>query len=237
MKYRFEDPVVYKDLEQGTPEWLQMRSGLLTASRVRELFTKGLAPSYARMPQTLGWHLLGQRITGYVEPQHESDAMLRGHEEEDIARTAYVDRYEAIERVGFVTRRFTDPEDGTVTVLGYSPDGLVADDGLIEIKSKCQKLQVETIINNRVPDEFWLQIQTGMLVTGRRWCDFISVCGGMPMFVMRADQDHAMQDAILARGFELERWMLEAQKAYDEHSKGFTVTERIVDQGDELVWT
>jgi predicted phage-related endonuclease len=83
-------------------------------------------------------------------------------------------------------------------VIGYSPDGLVDDDGLIECKSRRQKFQVETILADRVPEEYMLQIQTGLLVTGREWLDFVSYCAGLPMFIKRVFPDARYQEAIIA---------------------------------------
>jgi len=124
--------------------------------------------------------------------------MLRGQWDEVEARIKYREHFAPVQECGFVTN------DDHGFVIGYSPDGLVRDDGLIECKSRRQKFQVETIVNNAVPAEYMLQLQTGLLVTGREWIDFVSYCGGMPMFVRRVFPDLAIQDAILtaARSFE-----------------------------------
>jgi hypothetical protein len=113
--------------------------------------------------------LLGQRITGYTEPRYISDDMLRGHDDEIEARIRYAEHFAPVTECGFVTN------DDHGFVIGYSPDGLVDDDGLIECKSRRQKFQVETILADKVPEEYMLQIQTGLLVTGRKWLDFVSL--------------------------------------------------------------
>ena len=140
--------------------------------------------------------------------------MLRGWEDEIAAREVYSQRYAPVDEVGFVT------EDKWGFTLGYSPDGLVGDDGLIEVKSRRQKYQAETIITGEVPVDYMLQIQTGLLVTGRKWLDFISYCGGMPMFVKRVYPDEAMQAAIIGAAEEYEHRIETALAQYAVASDG-----------------
>jgi len=144
------------------------------------------------------YELLAQRITGYVEPAYVSDDMLRGHEAEIDARTAYAEKYAPVAEVGFVTN------DRWGFTIGYSPDGLVGEDGQVEAKSRRQKFQIETIVNGVMPDDFALQVQTGLLVTERAWCDFISYSGGLPMMTVRVFPDVVIQSAIVeaATAFE-----------------------------------
>ncbi len=182
----------YEQLIQGSPEWLQARCGLLTASEIKLIITAGkLQAANNDKSRAHVYEILAQQITGYTEPSYISDDMLRGREDEVDARDIYADNYGDVAEVGFITN------DRWGFTLGYSPDGLVGDDGLIEIKSRRQKYQAETIISQRVPDEYMLQLQTGLLVSERKWCDFISYCGGMPMVTIRVEPDAAMQEAIL----------------------------------------
>jgi hypothetical protein len=76
--------------------------------------------------------------------------------------------------------------------LGYSPDGLVGDDGLIEVKCRRQKKHLQTILADEVPPENMAQLQCGLLVSGREWIDYVSYCGGMPMYVKRVYPDTAV---------------------------------------------
>lgn len=191
---------IHRDLLQGSDEWLQARCGLLTASEMSRI----IAPATLKLAKNDKasahlYELLAQRITNYVEPIYISDDMLRGQADEIEARALYAKHYAPVEEVGFITN------DEWGFVLGYSPDGLVGDDGLIECKSRRQKFQAETIIAGEMPHEYRLQVQTGLLVTGRRWCDFISYCGGMPMITLRVYADAEVQEAILeaATSFEL----------------------------------
>lgn len=188
----------FPDLIQGTDEWLQQRCGLLTASEMKLILTP--TPKLASNDKERAhlYELLAQRITGYVEPRYISDDMLRGHDDEIEARDLYAKHFAPVEQVGFITNsKWGFP-------IGYSPDGLVGDDGLIECKSRRQKFQIETIAADEVPVEFMLQLQTGLLVTERKWLDFISYSGGLPLFVKRVLPDPEMQDAIVRAAIAFE---------------------------------
>ena len=191
-------PVYFPDLIQGSDEWLQARCGVLTASEMKLILTPTLKPASNDKERAHLYELLAQRITGYVEPHYVGDDMLRGQSDEMDACIAYAKHYAGLQNVGFITNSkwgFT---------LGYSPDGLVGKDGLVECKSRRQKFQIETIISGEVPAEYMLQLQTGLLVSERSWIDFISYSGGLPMVVTRVYPDDAMQAAIIdaATAFE-----------------------------------
>lgn len=196
------------DIEQGSEEWHALRCGILTASEMKFIVTPTLKPASNDKERAHLFELLGQRITQHTEPRYISDDMLRGHEDEIDARIRYAEHFAPVTECGFVTN------DDHGFVIGYSPDGLVDDDGLIECKSRRQKFQVETILADRVPEEYMLQIQTGLLVTGREWLDFVSYCAGLPMFVKRVFPDARYQDAIIAAATDFERRLQEAQQKY-----------------------
>ena len=117
--------------------------------------------------------------------------------------------------------------------LGYSPDALVGDDGLMEAKSRRQRFQVQTIIGG-VPDEHVLQLQTGLLVTGRKWIDYVSYCGGMPMATIRVQPDAEIQEAIIAAASGFEQRIADCIADYQsELSSGrlrWLPTERVIEQ-------
>ena len=182
----------HPNVEQGSDEWLQLRCGLLTASEMKLILTPTLKVANNDKTRAHAYELAFQRLTNYVEPQYISDAMLRGQEDEVYARLAYTEHYAPVTETGFITN------DKWGFTIGYSPDGLVGDDGLIECKSRCGKYQVQTIATNEVPDEYTLQLQTALLVSEREWIDFISYCGGLPVFVKRVEPDLEIQEAIIA---------------------------------------
>lgn len=220
---------IYEELEQGTPEWLQARCGVLTASEVKNIMTaKSLKLSVKKNPnEELShlWELLAQRITQFVEPTYVSDDMERGCFDEVRAREVYSEKFAPVDEVGFITN------DEWGFTLGFSPDGLVGNDGCIEIKSRKQKFQVETIITNAEPSEHVLQMQTGMLVSGRKWCDYISFSEGMPMMRCRVHADDDIQGAIITAATEFEKRLNIRLEQYNEtliaNERNLIPTERI----------
>ena len=195
----------FPDLIQGSDEWLQARCGLLTASEMKRIITpKTLKTAADDKASCHLYELLAQRITRYVEPSYISDDMLRGQEDEVYAKIAYAEQGVQVDEMGFITN------DRWGFTLGFSPDGLVGEDGFIECKSRCQKQQVATIAAGKMPTDYLLQIQTGFLVSDRAWCDFISFpargegrragdgkrADYLPMMVIRAYPDPVVMSAI-----------------------------------------
>ena len=217
----------HNDLIQGSEAWHDARRGLLTASEMRLIVTPTLKTANNEKTRAHLWELLAQRISVYVEPTYIGDDMLRGWTDEIKARDAYAEHFAPVAEVGFVTN------DKWGFKLGYSPDGLVGDDGLIECKSRRQKYQVQTICEGVMPVDFALQVQTGLLVTERKWCDFISYSGGLPMFVYRVMPDDVVQEAIISAASDFEFTIAEKQAAWDAAIKAMPVridTERTVEQ-------
>ena len=202
----------HRDLLQGSDEWLAARRGLLTASEMHLILTPKLKIAANDKATAHLYELLAQRITGHVEPQFVSDAMLRGHVDEIDARALYTRHYAPVEEVGFITN------DQWGFTLGYSPDGLVGDDGLIEVKSRRQKFQVATIVDWNAPEEYMLQLQTALLVTGREWIDFISYSGGLPMVTLRVHPLDYMQEAIIEAATAFERRLAVYLGGYRDHT-------------------
>lgn len=199
----------YPDLDQGSDEWLAARCGLLTASEMRLIITPTLKIASNDKERAHLYELLAQRVTKYVEPHYISDDMLRGQADEVDARLEYAKHYAPVQDVGFITN------DRWGFTIGYSPDGLVGDDGLIECKSRRQKFQVQTIIEGEMPDDYAIQIQTGLLVSQRKWCDFISYSGGLPMTTIRVLPDFEVQDAIVAAASAFERRLAEKMSLFN----------------------
>ena len=181
---------IYKDLEQGSDAWLAARCGIVTASVMHQLVTTTPKVASNDTSRGLTATLTAERITGHVEPMQVSGPMLRGQLDEPFARDAYSEHHAPAVELGFMVRQF----DGYR--IGYSPDGLVGDDGLIEIKSRAQKKHLQTILADAVPPENMAQCQTGLLVTGRDWIDYISFCSGMPLWTKRVYPDQKWFDVI-----------------------------------------
>lgn len=204
----------HAEVEQGSLDWLQMRCGLLTASEVKLILNpppkeetrvkKNGEPYKQREWNVVAdddiakkhiYELAAQRITKSVEPMFQSFDMIRGQTDEAEARARYSETRAPVREVGFITN------DRWGFTLGYSPDGLVDDDGAIEIKSRKQKYQVQTVVEYAltgcVPPEFVMQLQTGLLVSERQWIDFCSFSEKLPMAVIRVYPDDVIQAAIL----------------------------------------
>lgn len=219
----------YNDFEQGSEQWLAARRGILTASEMKLIITPAKL-GYARNDKSRAhlYELAAQRITGYTEPHYVGDEMLRGHEDEIRARMAYAEKYEPVTECGFITN------DKWGFTLGYSPDGLVGDDGLIECKSRRQKFQIETIINDAMPDDFIIQTQTGFLVSERKWCDFISYCGGMFMITKRIYPIPEIQEAIVDAATSFHAALEEVMAKYHDRismkEARLIATERVIEQ-------
>jgi hypothetical protein len=212
----------YREMEQGSPEWFAARCGIVTASVVGKLITPStLKVADNETSRGLTTQLTAERITGFVDPTFASADMERGNWDEPIARDLYAKHYAPVEQVGFMVRE----EDGWR--LGYSPDGLVGDDGLIEVKSRRSKQQLDTILTKTVPIANRAQIQAGLLVSGRKFVDYVSYCAGMPLYVQRVTADQAWQDAIVAAAELFEKKTAEIVDAYSAAITGLHPTERI----------
>ena len=211
----------YRDLIQGTDEWHAARCGMVTASVAGKLLTSTLKVADNESSRGVVLTLAAERITGYVDPTYCGSSMERGHEDEPYARDTYSEHVAPVDEVGLMVR------DDWGYRIGYSPDGLVSDDGQIEIKSRLQRLHLRTILEDRVPGEYLAQIQCGLLVSGRAWCDFVSFCGGMPLYVKRVYPDPTWFAAILAAVELLESSVETITTRYHAATAGLPTTERV----------
>jgi hypothetical protein len=213
---------VFEELEQGTPEWLAARRGIITASVVGLLITaKTVKPAANDTSRGLTATLVAERITGHVEPIQMNADMERGTLDEPFARDLYSEHYAPATEIGFMVR------DDFGFRLGYSPDGLVGDGGLIEIKSRRQKKHLSTILADEVPIENMAQCQAGLLVSGREFIDYVSYCGGMPLYVKRVVPDPKWFTAIIEAGEQFEATAAEMVERYTEATAGMPPTTRI----------
>lgn len=180
---------VFEDLEQRTPEWLAARAGIVTASQIGALITaKTIKPSTGETAQSLIARLAAERITGRVEETPQTWPMQQGVLEEPRARVAYMSTFDVdVAELGFMRR------DWELGSLGYSPDGVVGDHGLIEIKTMSPYRHVKHASRAMVPPEHMAQLQAGLFVSGRDWIDYISWCPGLPMWTRRVVRDSVWQ--------------------------------------------
>lgn len=171
--------------------------------------------------RALALTLVAERLSGLTEDTPMTSDMWRGVEVEPYARDKYAEHHKPVVEVGFMIR------DDWGFQIGYSPDGLVGDDGLIEVKAPRAKTHVQQVIEGRVPTHYMAQIQTGLLVSGRAWCDYIPLSGGLPMWTKRIYPDLTWHTAIVSavRAFEADADALIA--AYHRATQGLPTTERI----------
>lgn len=169
------------DVEQNSPEWHALRAGKPTASEFDKIFT----PTGRDSKQAEGYanRLLAELIVGgQVETWGGNMWTDRGHELEAEAADYYAIRTGAtLEKTGFIT-----DDDCT---MGASPDRLVNDDGLLEIKCPSPHVHVEYLLNEKIDNGYFTQLQGQMLVTGRLWVDIISYHPNMPPVIMRVPRD------------------------------------------------
>lgn len=165
--------------------------------------------------------LAAERIAGWTEDSPMTSDMWRGVESEPYAREVYSGHFAEAREIGFMVRA----EDGWT--LGYSPDGLVGDDGLIEIKAPRAKTHVRTILTDEVPTHYMAQCQAGLLVSGRSWCDFVSFVGGLALYRKRVEPDAKWFDAITAACIAFEKDAAQIVADYEARVADLPKTERI----------
>ena len=213
----------YASLEQGSPEWLQARCGIVTASVVGKLITPKLQVADNDTSRGVTLTLAAERITGDVEYVHPTFDMQRGHEDEPIARDIYAEHFAPVDEIGFMTRDFGG------FVIGFSPDGLVGERGLIEIKSRKPKVHLKTLLDCQPPAENLAQLYTGLLVSGRDWIDYCSFSAGLPFWVKRIYPDPAWFAAISAAAEAFETNVADVIRCYNTETKGLPITERRIE--------
>jgi putative phage-type endonuclease len=173
-------------MEQGTEVWFNIRIGKVTASRVADVLAK-TKTGYSTTRDNYMAQLVCERLTGQKGESFTNAAMQHGTETEPLARAAYEARHDVlVDEVGFVSHP-------TIEMSGASPDGLVGDDGLIEIKCPNTATHIETLLSESVPNKYYTQMQFQIACTGRKWCDFLSFDNRLPtelqMFVKRVPRD------------------------------------------------
>lgn len=177
------------DIEQRTAEWMAERCGKATASKIADIMARTKSgPSASRANYAA--QLICERLTGTVEQGFTNAAMQWGNDWEPTAREAYgLHVGEFVDEVGFVRHP-------TITDSGASPDGLVGDEGLVEIKCPNSATHIATLRGEAIPDKYIKQMQWQMACTETEWCDFASYDPRLPvemqLHVRRVERDDKM---------------------------------------------
>jgi len=172
-------------MEQRTDEWFGARLGKVTASKLNDMLAKTKS-GYSTSRQNYLIQLVSERLTGQRSESYINSAMQHGIDTEDEARNAYIFKYANVTEEGFV-------DHPNIQMSGASPDGLVGDDGLIEIKCPLATTHTQTLMSGEVPTKYINQMMWQMACTGRQWVDFVSYCPSFPenlkLFVKRIERD------------------------------------------------
>lgn len=187
--------------DQGSAEWYACRAGIPTASEFDTVMAKGKTKgTESKTRRTYMLKLIGERLTGKPAYHYNNDHMERGHEMEPEARDLYsmITDYEPV-RVGFMRRGDT----------GASPDSLIGNDGLLEIKTKLAHLQLDVLLNDELPSEHRAQCQGQLWIAEREWVDFVSYWPGLPLFAKRVYRDEPYIATIKAEVDAFNNQMLE----------------------------
>lgn len=202
---------------QGTPEWFAARCGKVTASRVADVIAK-TKTGWGAGRANYAAELIAERLTGCTAPSFSNAAMQWGTDTEPFARTAYSERFATeVAEIGFVDH----PE---IAMTGASPDGLVGDDGLVEIKAPLTATHLDTLQSQTVPGKYVTQIQWQLACTGREWCDFASYDPRLPphlrLFVKRVPRDVSLilelETEVTAFIAEIEAKLVDLSRLYGE---------------------
>lgn len=175
-------------MEQRSDEWFKARLGKATGSKFHDIcsFTRSGESAYRR---NYRYQLIAERLTGEKQDFYMNAAMQWGVDNEDSARLAYeFATGNVVEEAGFI-------EHPTIKDAGISPDGLIGDDGGVEIKCPETATHIQTLTTNEVPSKYMEQVDGAMWVTGRKWWDFVSYDPRMPedlaMVIIRVERSNA----------------------------------------------
>ena len=177
-----------EDIKQRTDEWQLLRAGKVTASKVADLLAKTKSGPAASRKNYLA-QLICERLTGQKTNGFTSAEMQWGIDHEAAARELYTAQtFNEVVEIGFV-------DHPTIAMAGCSPDGLVGDDGLIEIKCPNTATHIENLMRRDADPKYFAQMQMQMACTGRKWCDFVSfdprLPGDLSIFIHRVERDEA----------------------------------------------
>lgn len=177
---------IYYDIEQGTDEWFALRLGKATGSKISDIVTRTKTGWGATRGNYMAL-LIAERLTGQPGEHYQSFEMKRGNEVEPQARAAYgfYTGYD-VAQAGFI-------DHPTIPMSGFSPDGLVGDDGLVEFKCPNTMTHIDSLLGGIIKKSYRYQVQWGFACTGRNWCDWVSFDPRLPE-EMRLHVEHITRD-------------------------------------------
>ena len=199
--------------EQRTTEWFQARLGKVTASRVADVIAK-TKTGYSASRENYMAQLVVERLTNTQAESYTNAAMQWGTDQEPFARAAYELKMGVmVDETGLV-------DHPTIPMAGASPDGLVGEDGLVEIKCPNTATHIDTLLTQTVPAKYVTQMQFQMACTGRQWCDFVSFDPRMPqkaqIFIKRVLRDDSFIKEIES---EIKKFLAEVSAKVDQLNK------------------
>ena len=173
-------------IEQGSPEWFEQRLGKVTASKIADIVAK-TKTGYSASRGNYMAQLVIERLTGVKNETFTNAAMEWGTATEPLARAAYeLEKGVMVDQVSFI-------DHPVIARSGASPDGLVGEDGLIEIKCPNTATHIDTMLSGQADKRYICQMQWQLAVTGRKWNDFVSFDPRMPdnlqLFIKRVERD------------------------------------------------
>lgn len=200
-------------MDQRSEEWFAARLGKVTASRVADVIAK-TKTGYSASRENYMAQLVVERLTNTQAESFTNAAMQWGTDQEPFARAAYeVQQNVLVDETGLV-------DHPTIEMAGASPDGLVGEDGLVEIKCPNTATHIDTLLTQTVPAKYITQMQFQMACTGRQWCDFVSFDPRMPqkaqIFIKRVPRDDAFIKEIES---EIKKFLAEVSAKVDQLNK------------------
>ena len=201
-------------MEQGTQEWFEARLGRVTGSRIKDVRATVKSGGESASRRNYRAQLVVERLTGTREETFTNDAMRWGTEVEPIARAAYeIATGNDVEQVGIINHP-------TIPMTAASPDGLVGEDGMLEIKCPTTATHIAWLLSGKVPAEHRDQMLWQMDCSGREWCDFVSYDPRMPegvqLFLIRFEKDE--QELVKIRA-EVEKFLTEVDAEVESLQK------------------
>ncbi len=196
--------------EQRTEEWFKSRLGKVTASKVADVMKKTKS-GYSTARKNYMMQLLCERLTETKKETYTNSIMQRGTDLEPIARFRYeVEAYCIVDECGLI-------DHATIPRFGASPDGLVDDDGLLEIKCPNTAQHIDFIINDKIIDQYMWQMMAQMSCSNRKWCDFVSFDDRLPEILQyKVKRIFRDEEKILSMEIEISNFLDELQELVEK---------------------